>query len=97
LVAVALGISVLAYQVHEGRRRAAFRRACWSLHVGEASENVERELRDAAGGGEYPSSDRRKRVFHLDSAFGRRLAICTVTFDESGRLIASRAKGGRPK
>jgi len=36
-------------------------------------------------------------VFHLDSPLERRLAICTVAVDGSGRLIGSMAKGDRPK
>jgi len=94
--AAALVVLILAYEGYEERRRVDFRRVCWSLHLGESADNFERALREV-GGVEYLSSDPSKRVWHIDSVLGWRIAICTVAVDDSGAVLGSQAKGNRPK
>jgi len=96
LVAALVVVSLLSFAIHERRRQAAFRIACWAIRAGDAIDDAERRLADA-GGVLYTASGRSERVWHIDAPLWRRIAICTIEIDEHGTVIWSKAKGNRPK
>lgn len=97
LIASALALSLLAFDVHEKRRRAAFRAVCRSVERGAAPEDVARALR-AAGGEEYsPYPDPRTRAWHLNAPVLGHISRCTVALDEHGVVLGAARWGDRPK